>query len=288
MKCPGCGAEAWGNFCASCGSPLRMETCPSCGAAAPPGSRFCTSCGRPLTPPRSRGGGKGTGGGPRGAAGGKAPKGPAEGLPRKPAGEAGGGGDPAAAALPQKLGWWVAGALLVVALVALAFPVLRQGDQRQTPEAAPSTSGLIDLTSISLEDQATLLFNRVMTAHSNQDTADVAFFLPKALLIHEELDPQDADGLYHFALLHMVAGDHQAALQKARQGLQGNPDYLLLLAVAAEAYLALGDSSEARAAYQRLLDVYDTEMALMRPGYDHHSRILPTYREEARAFLAGR
>lgn len=191
--------------------------------------------------------------------------------------------------LPENLGWWAAGVLLVVAVVALALPVLWRGDEGETAsEAAPSAASSVDLTTMSLEEQATLLFNRVMTSHSTLDTADVAFFLPKALLIHQELNPTDADGLYHFALLHMVAGDYPAALEKAQEGLRQNPDYLLLLAVAAEAHLALGDSSKAGEAYQRLLEVYDAEMAMVRPGYDHHSRILPTYREEARAFLARR
>jgi tetratricopeptide (TPR) repeat protein len=138
---------------------------------------------------------------------------------------------------------------------------------------------------MSLEEQGTVLFNRVMRSNSAGDTADVTFFLPKALVIYEQLNPSDSDGLYHYALLHQVGGDHQAAIAKAQEGLAQVPDYLLLLAVAAEASAALGDESGARELYGHFLDVYDTEMGLMRPGYEHHQAIFPAYREAAQTFL---
>jgi tetratricopeptide (TPR) repeat protein len=136
-----------------------------------------------------------------------------------------------------------------------------------------------------VDSQATVLFNRVMTSSSIGDTADVEFFLPKALLIHEQLNPTDPDGLYHFALLHQVGGDFEAALAKARQGLAEVPDYLLLLAVAAESLANLGEEEEAGELYGRFLEVYDAEMALMRPGYEHHQPIFPAYKAEAEEFL---
>ena len=45
MKCPGCGSEGAGNFCAQCGSALQSSVCANCGAALLPGARFCTYCG---------------------------------------------------------------------------------------------------------------------------------------------------------------------------------------------------------------------------------------------------
>jgi tetratricopeptide (TPR) repeat protein len=137
-----------------------------------------------------------------------------------------------------------------------------------------------------VEEQATILFNRVMASSSAGDTADVAFFLPKALIIYEQLNPTDPDGIYHFALLHQVGGDSESALGKAREGLARAPDYLLLLAVAAEASASLGDRAGAGELYGRFLEVYDAEMALMRPGYEHHQPIFPVYRSQAEAFLA--
>ena len=139
---------------------------------------------------------------------------------------------------------------------------------------------------MSLEEQGTILFNRVMASSSAGDTADVTFFLPKALVIYGQLDPTDPDGLYHFALLHQVGGDFEAALVTAQRGLADVPDYLLLLAVVGESSAASGDMEGARGAYQHFLDVYETEMGLMRPGYEHHQAIFPVYRDAAEAFLS--
>jgi tetratricopeptide (TPR) repeat protein len=143
----------------------------------------------------------------------------------------------------------------------------------------------LDLTTMSLEEQATRLFNRVMTSNSAGDTADVAFFLPKALTIYEQVAPTDPDGIYHYALLFLVGGDFQAAFAKAQEGLVQVPDYLLLLAAGAEAAIGVGDRATAGEYYGHFLEVYDAEMGLARPGYDHHQPILPAYREDASVFL---
>ncbi len=186
--------------------------------------------------------------------------------------------------------------MLAVVMVVLGYPILTRDSGPDAPSGGaggvpPGMGGAgtgapaVDLTTMSLEEQATILFNRVMSSQSAGDTADVTFFLPKALVIHEELAPTDTDGIYHYALLHLTGEQYEEALAKAREGLAETPDYLLLLAVAGEASAALGDMEAARDYYRHFLDLYDAEMELMRPGYEHHMSIFPVYREEARAFL---
>jgi len=259
MKCPSCGTEASGKFCASCGSPLGGKTCSACGVQVSPGARFCTACGAPVA------GGSGA---------------------RGVAGQGGGGGQ------GSKLAWWVAGVFLALLLVALGYPVLTRNDTPGGGGQVPAGmggetggSGLVDLTQIPLEEQGTMLFNRVMSSNSTGDTADVNFFLPKALIVHEQINPTDPDGLYHFALLYQVGGEYESALAKAQEGLAESPDYLLLLAIAGEAAASLGDRAAATEYYSHFLDVYDEEMTRSRPGYDHHQPIFPVYREEALAYL---
>ncbi len=266
MKCPSCGAGASGNFCASCGNPLEVEKCGSCGAVVPSGTRFCTGCGTGLSG-RAR---------PRGS--GSAPT-PPQGAPPSSNGN-------------SNLAWWVAGVLLVVVLIALGYPVLNRGNGPAGGGTAPpgmggstGEAGAVDLATMTLEEQGTVLFNRVMSSSSAGDTADVAFFLPKALVIYEQLGPTDPDGLYHYALLYQVGEDFDSALAKAKEGLDKVPDYLLLLAVAGQASEGLGDEAGAREFYSQFLEVYDAEMALLRPGYEHHQPIFPVYRDEAQAFL---
>ena len=195
------------------------------------------------------------------------------------------------------MAWWVAGALLVVTLVALGYPVLTRdsgptggmGGSAPPPGMGGSGGGpsAVDLTTMTLDQQGTILFNRVMSSSSNGDVEDVAFFLPKALVIYEQINPTDPDGLYHFALLYMVGEDYDAALEKVQEGLAQIPDYVLLLGVGAEAAVGKGDMVLARDFYTHLLEVYDTEMGTSRIGYDHHQPMFPSYRTEAESFLAG-
>jgi len=276
MRCPSCGVETSGNYCSSCGSPLKVEKCSSCGAAAPPGQKFCNSCGKPMA-------GKGRGAGKK--SGTRTSKSPNQGGGRDLSTEAAASGNSTAA-------WWVAGALLVVTLFALGYPALTRDSGPPGGAVAPPGMGgagggvgAVDLTTMTLDQQGTLLFNRVMTSSSNGDVGDVEFFLPKALIIYEQINPTDPDGIYHFALLHMVGTDHEAALAKARSGLEEAPDYLLLLGVGAEAAVGLGDASTAEAFYSHLLEVYDTEVGAGRVGYDHHQPMLSAYREAAQSYL---
>ena len=190
------------------------------------------------------------------------------------------------------LGWWVAGALLAVTILALGYPILTRSDGPTGGAVAPpgmggtgGGAGAVDLTTMSLEEQGNVLFNRVMGSSSAGDSADVEFFLPKALVIYGQLSPTDPDGLYHYALLYQVGGDFEAALAKAGEGLAQIPDYLLLLAVAAEASVGLGDQAAAQEYYGQYLEVFEAEMEEMRPGYEHHTSIFPVYREEALAFV---
>ncbi len=263
MQCPSCGADASGKFCASCGKPLKKEKCKACGVVVPPGSGFCTGCGTAVSSGRKA---AGSGPGPQGA------------TPPS-------GGN-------SNLAWWVAGALLVVVLISLGYPVLSRGGSPSGAGVTPAGmggstggAGAVDLTTMTLEEQGTILFNRVMSSTSAGDTADVEFFLPKALVVYEQLNPTDPDGIYHYALLHQTGGDFEAALAKAQEGLAQVPDYLLLLAVAAQAKAGLGDNDGAKEVYSHFLDVYDAEMALLRPGYEHHQPIFPEYRTQAQAFL---
>lgn len=193
------------------------------------------------------------------------------------------------------MAWWVAGAMMVIVLVVLGYPVLTRGNDTgggMGGTGAPpgmggagSASGLVDLSTMSLEEQATRTFNRVMSGNSTGDTATVNFFLPKAITVYEQMNPTDPDSRYHMALLYMVGQEYETALAKAREGLAEEPDYLLLLGVGAEASLALGDSAAAREYYTHLLEVYETELGMSRIGYDHHQPMFPAYREAARAFL---
>lgn len=269
--CPTCGAETSGNFCARCGAALSTRACPSCGADARPGDRFCTSCGSPIS---------------GGAAAAPSPA-------RLPAGRDGGsGGD-------GSLGWWVAGLLLVALIVVALIPVLSaergRTDGTTTMGGGAGAGGAggpglgpapnVDLSTMTPREAADRLFDRVMRSAEQGDSAEALRFLPMAISAYERARPLDADGLFHLSALQRTGGRPQEALETARQGLEESPDHLLLLAAAAEAALQAGETETAERHYGHLLEVWDEESARDLEDYRVHAALLPTLREEARAFL---
>lgn len=253
MECPSCGAEASGNFCSSCGASLEQGTCSGCGAPLQPAARFCNQCGRAV-----------------GGAGGRAATTPAA---------------------RSNLPWYLlAGALLTI-IALLAFPLLRGGEPG-LPATAPLTPAdgggrtPPPLTGTPRE-QADRLFNRIMTEYDEGDTTNARFFVPMGIQAYQQAEPLDADGLYHLALIHNVAGEFAAARTTAERILSTNPNHLLGLAAAAEAAERAGDRAAARAYQQRFIALYETEVARRLPEYQDHARILPEHLAAARRGTGG-
>ena len=261
MHCTQCGSEGHGRFCANCGASLKAISCRSCGETLPAGTRFCTACGTPV------------GGQTVGATGPAASN------------RAGPGSGP-------DMGWWVAGGLLFVVIVLVGVSVLN------TPEPAPVAAGPLapapapagagappDLSSMTPREAADRLFNRVMTAAAQEDTAEANTFLPMAMDAYELARPLNEDGLFHLSLLQRAAGEIEASLATAAEGLESNPDHLLNLSAAAEASLQLGDAAAGVGYYERMLEAWDREIEMGRPEYEEHAPLLPLLREDAEAVV---
>lgn len=270
--CPSCGAEAKGNFCARCGAALGQAPCPECGKTPPPGARFCNHCGAAL----------GAAAAPRGPA---APGGTA--APRRAtaaATAATGDGDGG-----SNIAWWVAGALLVIVILVVAYPIYAP-DRAAPPPAgtagpAAGGAGTAGPLNMSMEEAAARLFVRVMSAADTADTAAVEQFRPMAISAYEQTAPLSEDDRYHMALMHQAAGDHASALPVAEEGLEESPDHLLLLSAAAESSLALGDTAAAVERSRHLLAVWDAETAAGRQEYLDHENLMPEIRERARVVV---
>lgn len=252
--CPACGAQASGRFCEHCGVALSAA-CRECGNPLPRGARFCNMCGATAAPPTT------------------------------------------AAARPSVLPWAVAGVSLAALLAVLVVPRLGGRQQQETavqppfaqaPSAPGAAGGIpqgnpgaVDLSSMTPREAADRLFNRVMTAVSNNDTAQALRFLPMAVAAYERVDSLDADGRYHLGALELVGGQWDAARAQADTMLAAAPTHLFGLFVAARAEAGRGNAAAAKEFYRRFLQAYDQEIAKKRPEYEEHGQGLPAMKAEA-------
>jgi hypothetical protein len=128
------------------------------------------------------------------------------------------------------------------------------------------------------------LFNRAMMAHETGQTQQAVIFLPEAIAAYQGLEPLDADGLFHLALLQLADGDEGGARASADRILATAPNNLLGLAAAAQAS-EKSAPNEAKDFWQRYLDAF-VEQQGRAPEYAHHQQLFPIMRNRANEFIA--
>ena len=240
-KCPRCGERSAGRFCAGCGAPLRDVTCVACGRALAPGARFCNECGAP----------------------------------------AAAGTSAAARSSPGNLVRLV-GAAAVVVLIAFvageavgrrsATPTDAGVAEQGAPLPAAATTTAPDISSMSPEERASRLFNRVMS-YSEQGKLDSArFFAPMAVQAYQMIGPLDAHARYDIGEIAVAVGDATAARAEADTILAAQPNHLLGLALAARAADLAGDAASATKFRRRLAAAAPAERAKGLKEYTEHAR----------------
>jgi hypothetical protein len=128
------------------------------------------------------------------------------------------------------------------------------------------------------------LFNRAMMAHETGQAQQTATLLPEAIAAYQGLEPLDADGLFHLALLQLAAGNAREARTTSDRILATAPNHLLGLAAAAQAS-EQSAPNEAKGFWQRYLDAYDGQQGRA-PEYGHHERMFPMLSKHASVFIA--
>lgn len=241
--------------------------CAACGAAVSAGARFCHRCGTPV----------------------------GQGLPltRTPAASGG-----AAAVLP----WGVA----FVALLALVAMVAGKnfgaakgsgidGSANSLPtqavdgaSAAPFAPGggggaaAPNIANLSPSERANRLYTRIMEYAEAGKVDSVAFFAPMAMASHEMLEGPSTDERYHFGRIAEVTNAPAVAKAQADTILQGAPNNLLGLLLAARAARMTGNNSAAKAFDQRLLKALEPELATRLPDYEMHRAEIDRAADDAR------
>lgn len=209
--------------------------CSDCGTKLRPDAHFCHNCGSPIDGNPSR-----------------APSG----------------------ASSQALKWGVP-AIAIIALIALS--VFRYGSRGPTADSGDrvplGARGVVqapDISSMSPDERADRLFNRVMRLSSEGKADSAAFFAPMALGALEALAPLDAHRHYDMGLIALVSGDASRASAQADTILAQRPTHLLGLALAARAADARGDATASRNFRRRLLAAESAERRRALPEYADH------------------
>lgn len=222
-------------FCAACGSPLAA------------GARFCHRCGTPY----------------------------GQGIP---AGRAS-GGSAAASVLP-----WGVAFVALLALVAMFagrnFGSARGSSVDGSSNALPTTAidgaaprgSPPDISNMSPNQQANMLFIRLMTYAERGAVDSVAFFAPMAMGAHEMLTNPTLDERYHFGLIAEVIGDSVVARAQADTILAAQPASLLGLMLAASAARMTNNAPAAASFDRRFADALSAELATGNQDYELHKR----------------
>jgi hypothetical protein len=184
-----------------------------------------------------------------------------------------------------RLALWIGAAVLVGVAIMI-------GVDWPTETSAPTSGGVSEFApppvapppAQSPRMAADQLFNRAMMAHETGQTQQAAIFLPEAIAAYQRLEPLDADGLFHLAVLQLADGDAEGARATADRILATAPDHLLGLAAAAQASEIIAPN-EAKGFWQRYLDVYDEQQGKA-PEYGHHQQMFPMLSVRASEFIA--
>ncbi len=169
---------------------------------------------------------------------------------------------------------WIVPGIAVMSLVAfLIGQRVSRGSSAPAPDAAPPAAGMRapDISSMSPEERASRLFDRVMRYGEQGKTDSLKIFAPMAIEAYQMIGPLDAHARYDMGMIGVVSGDVQFARAQADTILAQNKDHLLGLVLAMKA-AGLRQDMKARAAYQqRLVAAAPAERAKKLKEYEDHA-----------------
>jgi hypothetical protein len=129
-----------------------------------------------------------------------------------------------------------------------------------------------DISSMSPEERASRLFNRVMS-YSEQGKPDSArFFAPMAVQAYQMIGAPDAHARYDIGEIYAAVGDASSARAEADTILTAQPNHLLGLTLAARAADLSGDATAAAKFRRRLAAAAPAERAKGLKEYSEHAR----------------
>jgi hypothetical protein len=152
----------------------------------------------------------------------------------------------------------------------------------------PSTGPAPDISQMSPRERFDRLYNRIMEAAAQGDSAQVIRFTPMALGAYAQLDTVNADARYHAAVLHLQVGDVSGASALADTILAQSPGHLFGYMIRGTSAGITHDSAAAAQAHHDFLAHYRAEMAAGRIEYREHQPVIEEFKTEADGQTAGR
>jgi hypothetical protein len=179
---------------------------------------------------------------------------------------------------------WGVGFVAILAVVAL-LAGRSFGSSRTAPAAPPQTPAFgapgaggpagaqraPDISSMSPQDRALRLYERVMTYAERGSRDSLIMFAPMALAAHELLENISADERYHAGRIAEAAGLPDLASAQADTILATAPDHLLGLILGASAARLMNEPARAVELEARLVRVAAAERARGLSEYQQHA-----------------
>ena len=243
IPCPSCGAAAAGRFCTQCGAVVREAPCSTCGVALTPGSKFCHECGTPVMAQ----------------------------VAQQRMSERLKSNERRVAAQPSNNLPWILGGLAFVVLVVI-FAAQRAGEAPPSamPPGAPTGAAAVDISSMTPQERASRLFDRIMRLSEEGKRDSVELFASMAIPVYESLGPLDLDARYDLGRIAQVSAQLDLARAQADTILQQAPDHLLGLVLAIAVAEAEGNQSQRAGLERRLLAAEASQLARDLPEYSRH------------------
>lgn len=191
----------------------------------------------------------------------------------------------------NRVPWIVTGVALVAVIALVLFQASRSAvdaGPADTGQSGPMASGapgggVPDIASMSPQEQADRLFNRVMSYASQGKADSAAIFAPMALQVYDMLAPLDVHQRYDVGLVALVAGQLPRAKAEADTILKKNPKDLLGLTLGFRVAEA-SKNNAARADFaKRLLAAEPSERKTGREEYTAHGSDIDEAVKDARS-----
>jgi hypothetical protein len=182
-----------------------------------------------------------------------------------------------------------------VALVALVLAIVLKSQGTAAPAEgagsaqAPFAGGAggdgtpPDLSTMSPRDQFDRLYNRVMMASEQGDTATVAQFSPMAMIAYQNLTDVNADARYHMAMLKLHTGDIAGAQALADSILKAQSGHLFGFVLNAGIARFEKNDAKVKKNYAAYLKALDAETKAARPEYQEHKTMLDSFTKTAQS-----